>query len=420
MSHVRFVHAADLHLDSPFAGFSASAPAHVAATLRDATFDVYDAIIELCLNEHVDALLVAGDIYDASDKSLRAQLHFLRGLERLSAAGIRSFVCHGNHDPLDGWEAGFPVPATCHRFTGEIEAVPLDPADPGRAMVYGYSYPRQRVHENIARRFKRNDDAAFAIGLLHCNVGSNPNHDPYAPCTVEDLAATRIDYWALGHVHTRQELRAAGPAIVYPGNPQGRHPVETGPRGVYLVDVAPGGRPSLTFHALDRVRWTVIPIDIAPFEHAPALRNAIERAVGGALDQADGRPIVYRIELAGRGALHADICRDSYLDDLRDEVNREWAGQQQFAWCDRIENHTRPVFDREQARAGGDFLAELLTVFDDSSHEASLLTPLGDLFNHHAAGEYLRDVMPAVSGLPSLLAAAESLCVDELLQESTS
>ncbi|MBN9182316.1 MAG: metallophosphoesterase, partial [Microbacterium sp.] len=78
----------------------------VAATLRDATFDVYDAIIELCLNEHVDALLVAGDIYDASDKSLRAQLHFLRGLERLSAAGIRSFVCHGNHDPLDGWEAG--------------------------------------------------------------------------------------------------------------------------------------------------------------------------------------------------------------------------------------------------------------------------------------------------------------------------
>ncbi len=417
MSILRFVHAADLHLDSPFAGFSATAPAHVAAALRDATFETYDAIIELCIREHVDALLVAGDIYDASDKSLRAQLRFLDGLKRLSAAGIRSFICHGNHDPLDGWEAGFPTPPGCHRFGGAIEGVPLDPSDPGRAMVYGYSYPRQRVSDNIVRQFRRHDDSEFAIGLVHANAGSNTGHYPYAPCSVEDLTASGIDYWALGHVHTRQVLRESGPAIVYPGNPQGRHANEPGARGVYLVTVE-GGRPSLDFRPLDRVRWTTVHIDIARLDNGAALRDAVDHSIAAALEQADGRPIVYRLELAGRGPLHADIRRESYLDDLREAVNREWADQRQFAWCDRIDDRTRHAFDRDQARAGDDFIAELLAEFDDSSHEASVLTPLAALFNHHAAGEYLRDAMPAVSDLPTLLAAAESICIDELLEES--
>ena len=237
LSTLRFVHTADLHLDSPFAGFSANAPGDVTAALRDATFEAYDAIVELCLAEHVDALLVAGDIYDSSDKSLRAQLRFIDGLKRLAAAGIRSFICHGNHDPLDGWEAGFATPVGCHRFGDAVEVVPLDPADPGRAAIYGYSYPRQRVTDNVARQFQRTDDAAFAIGLLHANVGADTGHERYAPCTVDDLAATGMDYWALGHVHTRQVLRSNGPAIVYPGNPQGRHPNELGARGIYIVDV---------------------------------------------------------------------------------------------------------------------------------------------------------------------------------------
>ena len=416
MSILRFVHAADLHLDSPFAGLAANAPATVATTLREATFETYDAIIDLCISERVDALLVAGDIYDASDKSLRAQLRFLDGLKRLSAAGIRSFICHGNHDPLDGWEAGFPTPPGCHRFGAAIEAVPLDPADPGRAMVYGYSYPRQRVSDNIVRQFHRDDDSEFAIGLVHANVGSNTGHYPYAPCTVEDLTATGMDYWALGHVHTRQVLRESGPAIVYPGNPQGRHAYEPGARGVYLVTVE-GGRPSLEFRELDRVRWDNLRLDISRFEDGGALRDAAGDAVAAALEQDVGRPIVYRLELEGRSPLHADLRREAYLDDLREALNREWADQRQFAWCDRIEDHSRNAFDRDRALAGDDFVAELLAEFDDSSHEASVLTPLSALFNHHAASEYLRDEMPAVSGLPALLAAAESICLDQLLEE---
>jgi DNA repair exonuclease SbcCD nuclease subunit len=417
-NNLRFVHAADLHLDSPFVGFSNVAPPQVVSALRDATFDTYDAIIELCLEEQVDALLVAGDVYDGADKSLRAQLRFLDGLKRLSAAGIRSFICHGNHDPLDGWEAGFATPPGCHRFGDMVEGVPLDPDEPGRAMVYGYSYPRQRVVENMASRFRRADDAAFAVGLLHCNVGAATGHADYAPCSIEDLSATGMDYWALGHVHTRQVLREHGPTIVYPGNPQGRHPNETGARGVYLVDVGAGGRVSLVFRAIDRVRWTTLTVDIGEIEDDEELQGQIEEAVGSALEAAEGRHLVYRVEIAGRGPLHESLIQPGYLDELREHVNAGWARQRRFAWCDRITDRSGLPFDRGQALAAGDFLAELLREFDEPANEASLLTGLAELYQHQSAGRYLREAMPKMSDLPALFSGAEAVCIEQFLEEA--
>ena len=182
MPILRFVHAAALHLDSPFRGIRNQAPAHVADTLSSATFDAYRNIIDLCLREQVDALLVAGDIYDGADRSLRAQLRFVDGLARLSSHGIRSFICHGNHDHLDGWEARLDLPAGCIRFGPEVQGFPVFPDESERAMVYGVSYPTREVRENLTPHFAgTNPGQGFKIGLLHANVGNNPDHDPYAP-----------------------------------------------------------------------------------------------------------------------------------------------------------------------------------------------------------------------------------------------
>ena len=126
-SLIRFVHAADLHLDSPFVGLRSRVPVHVAETLHEATFRAYENIISLCINEDVDALLVAGDIYDSADRSLRAQMRFIEGLTQLEGAGIRSFGCHGNHDPLNGWEARLDYPQGCHRFGPEFSSSPVFP-----------------------------------------------------------------------------------------------------------------------------------------------------------------------------------------------------------------------------------------------------------------------------------------------------
>ena len=244
---LRFVHAADLHLDSPFTGIRATAPENVAQALYSATFDSYKNIVDLCISERADALLVAGDIYDGADRSLRAQRAFIDGLRSLDSAGIRSFVCHGNHDPLDGWEARLDYPTGCHRFSADFQAIPVFTDEPGRALVYGISYPTRDVYENLVSRLGRVDERAFTIGLLHANVGGNADHALYAPCSLDDLARSGIDYWALGHVHTRQILRDRAPTVVYPGNSQGRHPNEAGARGVYLVEVDADGNISLDF-----------------------------------------------------------------------------------------------------------------------------------------------------------------------------
>lgn len=413
---LRFVHAADLHLDSPFLGLASSAPEHVAKTLRDATFEAYDAIIDLCIRERVDALLVAGDIYDGADRSLRAQRKFVAGLNRLHEAGIRSFICYGNHDPLDGWEAGLAMPVSCHRFGPEVESVPFDPADPSRGTVYGMSYPRQSVKENVAQRFHRDQPGGVAIGLLHCNVGSNTGHEPYAPCTLDDLVAAGMDYWALGHVHTAQILRSQSPAVVYPGNPQGRRPNETGPRGAYLVNIDDAGHVTIDSRHLDVVRWATISIPIDGLGGLQDLQDRIESDVSDALQAADGRHLLYRLALSGQGQLHHDLQRLGVVEDIRSGRNDSIGSP--FAWCGRIEDVTRPSFDRQQALGAGDFLSEVLALVDDARDDADAQSELAEgldvFYAHDRARTYLKDALPTGGEFDRLLTEAETLIAEYL------
>ncbi|MCZ2110570.1 MAG: DNA repair exonuclease [Dehalococcoidia bacterium] len=420
MDHLRFLHAADLHLDSPFAGLRATAPEAIRERLISATFDAYNALIALALAERVDAVLIAGDVYDSADRSLRAQLAFVRGLERLAEAGIRSFVCHGNHDPLDGWDARLPLPPLAHRFGKDVEGIPLDPSDPARATVYGVSYPTRRVLANLVPRFARSDSSRFAIGLLHANAGTNTGHEPYAPCTLDDLVRSGIDYWALGHVHTHAILHASNPTVVYPGNLQGRHPNETGPRGAVLVSVDAAGRCNVDFRPLDVVRWQQIDIPLDSAADVSAAMSLIHRSVGAALEGAAGRSLVLRLNLVGRSAVREDLLHRAALDDLEAEINNEWAAQQPFAWCERITHRLRPEFDREAALEAGDFLAELLAVVDtlrQDPHGPSELRTILEPF-YTRAGSALRPFVPDDAAMLRLLGDAEAECVDRLQEMS--
>ncbi len=418
MTEFRFVHAADLHLDSPFKGIQAVAPSNVHARLMDATFLAYDRIIDLCLSERVDALLVAGDIYDAADRSLKAQLRFVDGLKRLDAAGIRSFVCHGNHDPLNGWQANLRFPDSCHQFGPQVEAVELDPARPGLATIHGVSYPERDVKLSLVPGFGRVSGDAFTIGLLHANVGSNPHHGSYSPCSVEDLRATGIDYWALGHVHTRQVLNQHSPVAVYPGNPQGRHPVETGERGVYLVDVGADREVRLSFRDVSVVRWAQVAVAIDQLESDQELIDAIDSGVAAAFD-ADGRDVVCRVTVTGRGPLYAATRKGDFSTTLQARINDEWSHGAPFGWCERVEVNTKPAFDREEQRQAGDFVGDLLRLVDDIQSDpvqlAALREQLGTLYGHPRAKKYLGSSLPEDGELGALLADAEARALEQLL-----
>ncbi|MYC37945.1 MAG: DNA repair exonuclease [Chloroflexi bacterium] len=426
MARLRFVHAADLHLDSPFRGIRSEAPEYVADSLRRATFDAYENIVALCLRERVDALLVAGDVYDGADRSLRAQLKFVDGLTRLDAAGLRSFVCHGNHDPLDGWEARLSLPPGCVRFGPEVTGEPVFADEPERATVYGVSYPTREVRENLTPLFTQASlDGGFGIGLLHANVGGNSNHDSYAPCFVTDLAETGLDYWALGHVHTRQVLRQERPTVVYPGNPQGRHPLETGERGVYLVEVDDYGAVSLDFHPVDVVRWETLEVGVAGLEAEQELIDAIDSAAASCAEYAEGRSVVFRLTLAGRGPLHRWLRSAGTVEELRERVNERYAPStssgQAWLWCERIQANTASPVDREQVAQREDFAGDLARLGGELRGDPAALGELRDalrvLYANSNAAPYLRNHLPSDEELLELLAAAEDECLASLVHE---
>ena len=308
---LRFVHAADLHLDSPFKGIRET-EARVADVLRHATFEAYERVIDLCIDRRVDALLVAGDVFDGSDRSLAAQVQFVRGLERLHKAGIRAFICHGNHDPLDGWGARLKMPPNVHQFGERAESVSVDPQSSTSPVVCGISYPTREIRTSLLPGFPVSEPGRVTIGMLHANVGSSTGHEAYAPCTVEELAVTGYAYWALGHVHTRAILRDASPMVVYPGNTQGRHPNERGPRGVYLVEIDDQGAHvtiSPEFVAVDSVRWEQVDVQIDGIEDDGALFGRLEALIDDLVTQADDRHLVYRVVLKGRGPVHESLAR---------------------------------------------------------------------------------------------------------------
>ena len=385
--NLRFVHAADLHLDSPFSGLRAVAPDTVTQSLYAATFDAYNNIIDLCISERVDALLVAGDIYDGADRSLRAQRAFIEGLRRLETEGhsVLRMPWQSRSAGRVGGTAGIPcrMLSVRRRLSG-CARIPL--TNPDRAVVYGISYPTRDVYDNLALRLGPVADHAFSIGLLHANVGGNPDHALYAPCSLDDLVQSGIDYWALGHVHTRHILNDRSPTVVYPGNSQGRHPNETGARGAYLVEVDAGGNVRLDFRATDTVRWERAGIDIGVFETEQDLLDKLHSEMQTVLDGAEGRSVVSRITLTGRGEVNRLLRQPDAVKHLLEEINDAWARRLPFAWCERIEDATASPLDRGVRREGADFLAEVLRTVDQMKGIPMLLTELQkglpDLYRH--------------------------------------
>ena len=249
MASFRFLHCSDLHIDSPFKGLSLVQPS-LAEKLRNSTHQSFQNIVKLALQEKVEAVLIAGDIYDGSDRSLQAQLKFRRELQKLSDVGIDTFIVHGNHDPLDGWAASLEWPERVHVFSStQVECHPVKKNGVVKANIYGISYSQRDVRENLAQKFDSNNSEGFAIGLLHANAGSQAGHANYAPCSLYDLVSRKMDYWALGHIHRFQILRESNPAVVYSGNTQARHMRETGDKGCCLVTLHKNASPEIKYYS---------------------------------------------------------------------------------------------------------------------------------------------------------------------------
>lgn len=423
MRSFRFVHASDLHLNSPFQGLSADMPDVIRNIVLESTFIAYENVIDLCLEEEVSALLIAGDVYDGADRDLDAQLRFIAGLERLNKKGIKSFICHGNHDPLDGWQysVAFPKP-NCYRFQGDAGTFPLFDDHDQKVFVHGISYPKREVRENLIPYFADLEKGEFNIGLIHANVNRDTEHDPYAPCELSDLVATGYDYWALGHVHTRRVLNEASPTVIYPGNSQSKHINEKGPRGVYLVDVDQYGSVSTEFVAVDVFRCGSVEMNLSDIESMQEFLERIDSVAGNLLENSDGRHMILRINVTGATPLHAELTRQESEEGIRNNLNRDAENNNPFIWFQKIEISTTPPIDKKQLAKGTDFIAEVLRLGEEikSSKEEleALFVEANGIYSRGAVGDRLKFLGPQDrKEMLQMVEEAEQIYLAQLLKD---
>ncbi|WP_152394346.1 metallophosphoesterase family protein [Paenibacillus guangzhouensis] len=393
MSDFRFIHAADLHLDSPFRGMS-HVPDAIRERLRASTFTAFTNLIDLALREQVDFVVCSGDVYDSADRSLRAQLRLQRELQRLAAAHIPVYIIHGNHDPEDGMHAELTWPDTVHFLSAqEVETKIVyrrGQTDASKAeaiaAVCGISYAHKALHENVAVTYQRlAGSSLYHIGLLHGNVDGDPGHDNYAPCSKRELIQSGMDYWALGHIHIRQILHEQEPCIVYPGNIQGRSVKEAGAKGCYIVQVTEERQTHLTFVPLDDVRWYSESISIEGLHSEQGLKERVVQQMEQCRQASQGRMSILRLTLNGRGALHRKLEQSSFVQDLlqvlREEESydaSEDAETGDIVWLESLLVDSGAEVDVEHILEQESFLGELFRMAGQATLEQDLYEEIVD------------------------------------------
>lgn len=298
-----FIHAADIHLDSPLRGLESHEDAPV-DEIRGATRRAFINLIDLAIEEAVDFLLIAGDLYDGDWKDYNTGLFFTRQMGRLDKAGIRAFIVSGNHDGASRITRNLPLPENVVHFSAaKPESFRLDELD---VVIHAQSYASGTISENLAANYPLRISGSFNIGILHTALTGRPGHENYAPCSLDDLKSKGYDYWALGHVH-KQEVVCKDPMVVFPGNIQGRHIKESGPKGAVLVRVEDGYIAEIEYRDLDVVRWVLCHVDLTTCETEEAVYEQVRKAMDSELNLGHFRLLAMRLVLTGSCPLHTEL-----------------------------------------------------------------------------------------------------------------
>jgi exonuclease SbcD len=404
MESLRFIHAADLHLDSPFRGIGDASPA-LKERLQSATLGALRRVVDHTIESKADFLVIAGDIYDSKDRNLRALVSFRKEMERLAERSIPVYIVHGNHDPLNGWGSGFQLPSNVITFGGRADTEPFIRRGREAAQITGVSYTRERVTDNLASSFKPADGAPYSIAVLHANVGRQSGHADYAPATVGELTAAGFNYWALGHVHTRSVLATDPAMVVYPGNTQGRNPRESGPRGCYQVDIDGYGRAHLEFIDTSVARWTHIDLSIGNL-------STVDQLVDSMLEKAREQsaafegPTLARCTIRGNGPLHRDLQRDGMNEELAGVLGS-------VLTAESVRIATGPELDLESLARTETMVSDFLKLTERAMEDPEMRQRLTDSI----APLFRRKDMPAVNDdrLKEWIQRASALGVDLLL-----
>ena len=381
MDSIRFIHTADLHLGSPFIGMKGLRKEHW-KKLKDSTLDAFDRLIHYALDVKPDFVLIVGDIYDGEDRNIRAQARFQQGMQQLADQQIPVVLSYGNHDHLSGKWARFELPKNVHAFDGSVSQLELQTAG-GRVVITGFSYGKRHVTESMVDQYPaREDFESFQIGMLHGSLEGDSTHAVYAPFNKEQLLSKHYDYWALGHIHKRQELHQE-PFIVYPGNIQGRHRKESGVKGFYEVTLSKTDT-ALKFIPTSAVQFDQVAVSGKGIFHMNELIDACRKELS-LYGEATGTAIVDVIftELDEESyQLIAEIPEGELLETLQESLEQ----LDSFVWIQGIQ-YNREYKETDLSPLG----AALIQTIGEWNIE-DWKTVLKDLYRHPKSSRFLEAV----------------------------
>lgn len=381
---MKFIHAADIHLDSPLSGLAAykDAPADL---LRTVTRDAFTRLVDEAIEEAVDFMVIAGDLYDGSWKDYNTGHFFCREMGRLNKVGIPVYLLFGNHDADSEMTKRLTLPPNVHQFESRKTNTFL--IDELKVALHGRSYKDAATFENLASSYPAPVAGWLNIGVLHTALEGNSEHANYAPCSLAELNAKSYQYWALGHVHEHAILQVS-PWVVFPGNLQGRHIRETGERGAILVTADETGIQSVERLLVDVLRWHVVDVDASD---ANTLEEVV-RLVGRAFEQLiakmpDKIYLSVRVCIKGRTAAHGELF--GLESQLREEVLGQAAGQGiDRLWVEKVRIETEPIVDAAHMAERSDAIADLQRFLDEAPEDEALIASL------------LEDLLPLVNKVP--------------------
>ena len=376
----RFLHAADVHLDSPLVGLARDESAPVEA-VRGATRRAFENLVGVAIDEEVAFVLLAGDLYDGDWKDYRTGLFFVGQMAKLRDARIPVFVVAGNHDAASQLTKNLRPPDNVHFFsTTKPETRLLEAFD---VAIHGQGFASRAVTEDLAAAYPVADPDLFHVGLLHTSLNGREGHATYAPTSSEVLAQKGYQYWALGHVHKR-EVVSKDPWIVFPGNLQGRHAREVGQKGCTLVTVEDGAISHIEERHVDVLRWSVCRVDVNDVTTTNDVLDRVSRALTADADHVEGRALAARVEVTGRAACHDEISANT--DHWIEEIRALAVGVSSAdVWVERVRFATDRPIDLSALAARddalGSFLRELATAADSPDEMAALREALADVRN---------------------------------------
>jgi len=388
LKELRFIHTADLHLDSPFLGLD-TIPKDLFKRLQESTFTAFERVVDHALQEAVDFVLISGDLFDGADRSIKAQARLRKQLERLGSKGINTFIIHGNHDHLAGDWVTLEMPSQVHIFSERVEQAKFTAKNGSIVHIYGFSYPKQHVLERKIEEYKKEPQADFHIGMLHGSEDSiGSGHQPYAPFSLAELLEKKMDYWALGHIHKKQILHK-DPYIIYPGNIQGRHRKESGEKGCYLVTLKEQGLSEIKFIETADIRWESIHINIEKEIGLQGLYSTCMREMEKLACKNQGllgEIILNDVDKLSRKLLKT-IENGEFIELLQEDIMMD----NEFIWPYRIQYET--VLGGGTEEMSDDVFLKLLDeTVTELGQGGNFERAVSDLFSHTYASRYIREL----------------------------